>query len=91
MDWMNFVTVVAAPVAVILATYIYKIDEKTTAALARKDQEIQSVRAQLGAWQLEVVRNYVTRSQIERLEARILAAIEKVSLAIQKINNKEKE
>lgn len=91
MDWMNFVTIVAAPVAVVLATYIYKIDEKTTAALARKDEEIESVRAQLGAWQLEVVRNYVTRSEIERLEARILAAIDKLSISIEKLSTKDKD
>jgi hypothetical protein len=91
MDWMNFVTIVAAPAGAILATYIYKIDEKTTAALSRKDEEIESVRAQLGAWQLEVVRNYVTRSEIERLEARILAAIDKLSVSIEKLSSKEKD
>ena len=95
MEWLAFVQIVAIPLFVALATAVYKVHDKHSSFVEkhnddlnklseRHGEEIDSLRAQQAAWQLEVVKNYVTRPEIERLEMRIVQIIERLEGKMEK-------
>lgn len=48
--------------------------------MARQASEVASCRTDLGAWQLEIVRSYATKAELDKLENRIVTAIERLEL-----------
>lgn len=49
----------------------------------RQGAEVEAARAQLAAWQLEIVRSYATKAELDKLENRIVAAIERLELKLE--------
>lgn len=58
--------------------------EATDEELTRVLRELEALRQQTSQWQLEVVRGYATKSELERLESRIVGAIERLEAKFDK-------
>jgi len=92
-DWVQFLELIAIPAFGLLFWYVQKVQDKSEKhgdkaidhadkSAEKLNEEMESVRTQLGAWQIEVMRTYATRAEVERLENRIVGAIERLEKKI---------
>jgi hypothetical protein len=64
------------------------LDQFKNRAYARLDSahtEVADVRTQVSSWQLEIVRTYATKSDLEKLEKRIDAGFDRLELKLDKL------
>jgi len=93
MNWADFVSLIEAPafVGLILAlAWIYRdlcdqvrrLQVDIQAETMQLRQETEHLRKQHQHWLIDVIRDYVPKEDVARLEARILAAISRVEAKI---------
>ena len=64
------------------------LDQFKNRAYARLDNahsEVADVRTQVSSWQLEIVRTYATKTDLEKLEARIDAGFSRLEVKLDKL------
>lgn len=88
MDWLNFVQLVALPAFAFLFHKLTKVESAVEDKIAKHTEktaeDIDTVRENVSNWQLVVVRDYATRAELERLENRIVGAIERLETKLDK-------
>lgn len=78
MEWTAFLELVAAPLFIGMCSVIYMLYRKVEETAAAINTELEAVRSQLAAWQLEIVKTYATKAESEKSEAKLFAAIDRI-------------
>jgi hypothetical protein len=81
MDWIKFVELVGLPIA---GTAFYLLWNQ----LKSLKSDVHGLETELATWKLDFVRTYVTRSELEKIETKILGAIEKLDNRLERLFSK---
>lgn len=65
--------------------------ERTHKRIDEAYEAVSDIRQSVGAWQLEVVRTFFTKSEAEKLEQRFIAQMERVDVKLVKMEEKMDE
>lgn len=93
-ELLPFIEIIVAPIIGYIFLHIHKLEKRlnekinndSVASSKANDklyEEMARVQGEMSAWQLEVVRNYATRAELEKLEQRIIGAIERLEKKIE--------
>lgn len=73
--------IIQALIIPVIGGVIYYINTLNTAQnkeLDRMSTEMNAMRNNVNAWQLQIVQTYATKAELERIESKIIGAIEKL-------------
>lgn len=85
-EFSNILSAILIPIALATVSYFWnyaqalKEDNKKLEASIQK--EIADVRKTLNDWQLTIVSNYATKSEMEKMEMKIMTALERLETKI---------
>ena len=93
-DLLQFIEIIVVPIIGYIFLHINKLEKRlndkigndsiaSNKANDKLHEEMARVQSEMSAWQLEVVRNYATRAELEKLEQRIIGAIERLEKKIE--------
>lgn len=85
-EFISIITAILVPICLAAAAYFWDIarelkknNEDLEAAI---DKEIGEVRKTLGDWQLTIVSTYATKSEMEKMEMRIITALDRMDVKL---------
>lgn len=78
MDLVQILDVILLPIGLAVVAYFYQ-----TANVLRKD--LATTLEDLNMWKLSVVQTYATKGEVEKMEARIMSALERLDVKIERV------
>lgn len=78
MDWIQFLDVILLPIGLALVGYFYK-----TSADLRK--QMSDITDDMNKWKLSVVQTYATKHEVEKMETRIMGALERLDVKLERV------
>lgn len=88
-ELLNLLSAILIPIALAVVGYFYnyaqtlKADTKEQKAELRSD--LEDVRRTLNDWQLTIVSTYATKSEMEKMEMKIMIALEKLDVKLDRV------
>lgn len=89
MDWLQFLDMVLLPIGLALVGYFYKTSYDLRKEMAAVEistrQEMHALNEDVNSWKLSVVQNYATKLEMEKMEARIMVALERLDAKLDRV------
>jgi predicted membrane protein len=77
-DWFSIIQGVLIPVGGLLVSYFYKTSKDLR-------NEMSIITNDINQWKLTVVQTYATKAELEKMEARIMGALDKLDVKLDKV------
>jgi predicted membrane protein len=81
MDWIQLVQIILVPTGLALVGYFYKTSTDLRG-------EMKVIGEDVNKWKLTVVEHYATKQELEKMESRIMGALDRLDVKLERVLNR---